>query len=400
MRQRNLTERAEQGIARYRASDWHRDHHGSCRLTPTCSHYAEAALRRHRLPVAVLLVALRVLRCTPLTARPSGRAVRKAVGVLTLASLTTLTIAWTASAASAAPRASDAFDTAGGCRATVGGRPIGQLDADHPLQVSKGQAVVLSGSAPTGSRGGAGVVSARIHFIKDLAKTSTFEPTTGTTFSQAVNVDTYLKYGSGVYRVDGRSHGPTWSCDASFYLELHGSKLAAEVAVAVGALGAIGTIAATGGKEPEASDREKADASGMAVMEQMSEIEHDRWESERKDREDNAKAMNATVDKTANAAVTTGAGCLVALLAILILLAQDSSPFAAIPPTGRTSDRVWVKGHTVWGFISGLFCGLGLLVAGWQFNLYPLTRTNIVLPLAVAVIGALRARRGRAWKVA
>ena len=41
-----------------------------CRFTPSCSHYAAEALRRHGLFVGLFLAARRLLKCTPL--HPGG----------------------------------------------------------------------------------------------------------------------------------------------------------------------------------------------------------------------------------------------------------------------------------------------------------------------------------------
>ncbi|MEM6675536.1 MAG: membrane protein insertion efficiency factor YidD [Planctomycetota bacterium] len=38
----------------------------TCRFSPTCSAYAEEALKTHALPRALLLIAWRILRCQPL----------------------------------------------------------------------------------------------------------------------------------------------------------------------------------------------------------------------------------------------------------------------------------------------------------------------------------------------
>jgi len=37
----------------------------ACRFTPSCSAYAEEALSKHRLPTALRLITLRILRCHP-----------------------------------------------------------------------------------------------------------------------------------------------------------------------------------------------------------------------------------------------------------------------------------------------------------------------------------------------
>lgn len=182
-----LTDRALRGIETYRTSRLHERTAGCCRFTPTCSHYAEEALRRRGFAVALVLMTWRVVRCNPLTpygthdpVRPRRRgAGRRVLAVLGLAGLTTFLVAGTAAASTLAPMQSgDGSQTAGGCDAFVGGRPIGQLSVDHPLQVHKGQKIVLTGLSPIGIRSLPSTAAlrsttdVRIHFIEKLATTT------------------------------------------------------------------------------------------------------------------------------------------------------------------------------------------------------------------------------------
>ena len=396
-------------IHRYRTSPFH-DHvleHYECRFTPSCSHYAEDALRLRNLPVALLLIAWRLLRCNRFT--PAGRhdpvtprdprRVRKAFAVLGLAALTTLFLAGTASAATAPaltgfPTQGGFGPTAGGCTASVAGVPINTLTADHPLQVHKGQGVLLTGRAPAGisnlpsSIGLRSTTDIRIHFIEKVATRSETHNATGQSFQRAVNVDTYLKYGSGMYRVDVHSVAPGgWDCSATFYVEMHGSKLAAEVAVAVGGIGAAGMAASARGDEPDPDALPpKADDQGM--VDPTTPVEsYEKWQK----------------DRAANTKASSGTACLAGILFALI---ASTGAFAfALPAAGAVGkgdaapQRVWTRGHPILGFVSGLFFGLGTTVALQQFNVYPLNLlSGIVAPLVTAVLGAWRGWRGTAWR--
>jgi putative component of membrane protein insertase Oxa1/YidC/SpoIIIJ protein YidD len=402
-----LATAALRGVHRYQHSALRHRTSGCCRFTPSCSAYAVQALERRRLPMALLLIVWRLLRCTPLTpagtfdpvTRARPRAVARACAVLALSGFTTLLVAGTADAVGTegVHRQTVPGAMAGGCKGFVGGVAVESLDKDHPLQVYKSQRIVVTGVAPLGLAAGGSLTStttADIYFIKDLAKVSVDDTSTGTNFQQSTNVDRWLKYGSGIYQVDVRSVAAGgWDCSATFYVELHGSKLAAELAVAVGALGTIGMMASVGGGKP---------APSFADLETNSEGIYDPGISP--EQLDKREAMDKTEkDVTMNMLNLGLMGCLVALLMGILSI---GGPFeaAAVPATAGGGSggtrRVWVKGHPVLGFFSGLVAGLGITVALQQFGVYPLTIVNaIVAPLLVAVIGAVRGWRGTAWKV-
>lgn len=394
-----LTDRALRGIETYRTSRLHERTAGCCRFTPTCSHYAEDALRRRGLVVALVLVAWRVLRCNPLT--PAGThdpvgprrpgAWRRVFAVLGLAGLTTFLVAGTAAASTLAPRqGGGGSQTAGGCDAFVAGVPIGNLSVDHPLQVHKGQKVVLTGLSPVGIRNLPSTAalrsttSVRIHFIEKLATTTLNENATGQRFQRVVNVDTYLKYGSGVYRIDVQSVAPgAWDCSATFYAELHGSKLAAEVAVAVGAVGAVGVVGSGRGGEPPKPGEEPT---GEFPVDADPEVVE--------------KAQAPRKDRGATGAADGGVGCLAGILFALIASTGAFATAVPVPMSRPDPRRVWVKGHPILGFVSGLFMGLGATIALQQLGFYPLNLTSaIVAPLFTAVLGGWRGWRGTAWRV-
>ena len=404
---RDLSTGMLRGIARYRASRGHDSHRGCCRFTPSCSHYAEEALRTRRLLPAVVLVVWRILRCNPLTPRgtvdhcrpPTAGRGLKVAAVFALSALTTLFVSWTAASAAATPSPAAQSGnpiTAGGCEAYVGGVPVGTLDRDHPLQVSKGQRVVVTGKAPAAVRANPanakvpGTTTIRIDFIENLASTDVSEDSTGVTFQKSENVDTYLKYGSGIYQVEVMSVGrPGWSCSATFYVEMNGSQLALMASIAVGGIGVASVLGATYGGPPSPGDE------GLAPV----GITPD--ELDARQAAEAAADAEADRDFAANLRDDSAFGCLAIALALLFGIIVDPWFFAAVP-VGLGSDRrrVRVRGHAVLGFFGGIVAGVGLAVAGQQLNLYPLTiRTAVVYPVCVGLLGAARAWRGRAWKV-
>lgn len=405
----DLQGRALRGIARYRTSALHRRSQGCCRFTPSCSHYAQDALRQRSFPVAVLLVVWRLLRCTPLTPAgthdPVGRSRRpgwrKVIGVLVLSAITGLMVSWTAAAA-AAPRAAAlpqqvGETTSGDCSLFVGGRPFGTLGKSNPLQVSEGQRIVVTGKGPDSSarRPDSEIKAATkitVVFIDGIGGASSdfIEYTTGRAFQKSVNVDSYLEYGSGIYRVDALSVAPgSWSCEATFYVELNGSPLIAAIGVAVGGIGAGGTLLATRNGKPDVPDDDGLydPAIEPSTLDALQ-----------------AKPPEPEADTVANTTANVGSGC----LGVLLFFLGGGTPFdppydfplAAVPVGGTRPGRVWVRGHAITGFFTGLLAGVGFALAGQQLGWYPLdVQTAIVLPLAIAVFASLRAWWGRAWKV-
>ena len=398
MRPGALARAAVRGSDNYRNSTIHDRVGNRCRFSPSCSHYADEALRTRRLPVALLLIAWRLLRCTRLTpfgtvdrlgvTRPGRR--RRIMAVLALSGITTLLVAGTAAAVGKTLPQATAL-TGGGCTAFVGGQPVGLLNVDHPLQVHKGQRIVVTGQGPAAvARLNIALrahTDIKIHFIEKIATRTESHDSDGQTFQKAVNVDNYLKYGSGVYRVDVHSVAPgAWDCSTTFYVEMHGSKLAAEVAVAVGAIGTVAMVASARGGEPDDTIKMQPDDQGVydpeVSPEKLDIVEHNK-QVER--------------DRAATGGADAGTGCLAAVL--FALIASTGAFAMAVPPPSGKSGRVWVKGHPILGFLSGLIAGLGFTVALWQFNVYPLTvYSAIVAPVIMAVLGGWRGWRGTAWK--
>jgi hypothetical protein len=298
-----------------------------------------------------------------------------------------------------------------GCSGTVNGRSPTSLTADSPAVVGKGQSITVAGSGPD-KAGGSVNGNYSISIIEGLFKVDRRNENwsgTGKTFQGVVNVDDYLKYGSGLYRVEGTATAAAgWSCRATFYIRLDGSKVIGLVGAGVGALGAVGTMAS--GKNAGRM-KEFESESGGTPQEPAAAMQGDSAESISKGfgkdfvglTEDEMSTKKKPVpDKKANAAANSGsclAGILFALMAnagvlgvlfpLMMNTAVDGSP-----------RRVWVKGRPVMGFFSGLVFGLGATVAGQQFGFWPLTTiTAIGFPLVLAIVGAIRGWRGTAFRV-
>jgi hypothetical protein len=72
--------------------------------------------------------------------------------------------------------------------------------------------------------------------------------------------------------------------------------------------------------------------------------------------------------------------------------------FAAVEADSST--RFWVRGRTFLGLVGGLLTGLGLALVLHQFDLWALSDTTFVyLPVALAVLGAIRGWWGRAYRL-
>jgi putative component of membrane protein insertase Oxa1/YidC/SpoIIIJ protein YidD len=393
-------------IERYRRSEVAAIHAGTCPFSPSCSHYGEQALRRRALPMALFLITWRLLRCRRSVTRgtwdpvPSRRrsTPRKVAAVLLLSGIVTLGTAGLASAV-AAPTGV----TVGGCRATIDGGDITAFNRNHPLNVSKGQSVVVQGLAPQDIRNIQGE-PAGSHWSSVL-EISLVSPATYSvdskggsgyrTFTSTQNVDTYLKYGSGLYRVTVHATGavsgpPVWTCAATFYVKLHGGQAGAWGAGAVAVIG-LGGIATASGKTDWAS------SDVVPPDEQYGKMADDPKRSDELVAEANSENVSASRQQ------------FLCLVAILIYMLSTKGGLAAAAVTGLGGGpgpddppgRVfWRRGHPVRGFVGGLFAGLGLAVLMQQLGYWILTWENtIAFPLVLALASGWRGWRGRAFRV-
>jgi putative component of membrane protein insertase Oxa1/YidC/SpoIIIJ protein YidD len=396
-------------IHRYRRSDLAARSTGCCRFAPSCSHYAEEALRRRAYPVALALIAWRILRCRPGVpygswdpvprGRPGAR--RRWSAVLLLSAIMTFGTLGLAEAVT--PLVLTPTVTQGGCTASIDGTDIGRFNRKHPLFVQKGQSVVVFGNAPqtiTTKPEPAGATTSAfvdVELMSPFSKGTTPKVSKGyKTFTSVTNVDDYLKYGSGLYRVTAHASGAVsgarvWTCAATFYATLDGGAVPGYVGGALGGLGLLAAATAAG-KTPWAPgdiapDDGQSGVSAKELVEQTgAEAYHQIGPDPRADRSADIEALF---------------GCLGVLCLFLFDDASGLLFNAAVARAGQTDGRrVWRRGHPVRGFLGGLVAGWGLVVFLQQRGYTYFTWRNVILyPLILAIVGGWRGWRGRAFRV-
>jgi putative component of membrane protein insertase Oxa1/YidC/SpoIIIJ protein YidD len=394
MQQRRLAARAIRRIERYRGSSL--AGRSACRFAPTCSHYAEEALLTRRLPLAMLLIVWRLLRCNPFMhnriADPVRRSRRWRLRPNTIPTVFAI-LALSGFVVVVTDGIAEAVGVSNGCTATINTAPVEKLDFNNALVVHKGESVHFIGTVPPSVQGvPKSQLTSNTHIdvelVKDVFKvTSSDHPGHGPIWGGDQNVDKYLKYGVGVYHVIGRADGsPGWSCSGDAYVELRdGNPLTKPVGEAAGGLTLIGLLGAAYASKAPAPDA----PSGAVIATNEDDA----------DNEDMASDMIATGDS-----YWASIGCLI-LIVIAIGAAFVGGGFgaAAIGGPGLSrprTGRVWSHGHPILGFISGLLMGIGITVLLQQFAVWPLTIvTAIVFPIVIAVICALRAWLGKAYKL-
>jgi hypothetical protein len=227
------------------------------------------------------------------------------------------------------------------------------------------------------------------------------------------NVDNYLKYGVGLYKVTGTADGrPNWHCDGSGYIQLKDgnplTKPIGAVAAGLAVLGAAGAAGAARAGAPDASSKPADKA--LEEDEAQADAEND---SEVKTSDDLVKvAVSDQTDYVSHpepgGELAAGAGCLALIVMAAFVVASGSggsfSNAAAVAGAGAAARparrRVWSHGHPILGFISGLVAGLGLTVVIQQFAIWPLTiLTAIVFPVVVAILCGVRAHLGRPYRI-
>lgn len=392
-------------IDRYRHSELAGRSAGCCRFSPTCSHYAEDVLLSRALPVALLLIGFRVLRCH----RPISVATRrKAAAVLLLSGIVTFGTAGLAQAVERPALRPALRPTVmrGGCDATLNGIDIGRLTRNRPLEVTPGGQVRVNGVAPgrfaQGSpRGATTATSIEVEVIEPFSTTVTTRVDEGLSrFESKESVSSYLQNGSGLYRLTIHAYGMVagrteWSCAATFYARLDGSDVPGIVAGVLGLVSG-GVAATSSGKTDWAPGDEAPEGEGAKTVAN--------------------KAVGETLvrtlapDERANRNANAGSiGCLFVIMAALfgapgspiggdnLDMAVAAGLAAGTVPEGR---RYWRRGHMVRGFFSGLLMGLGLIVFMQQRSWIYLTWENaIAFPLALAFLAGWRGWRGKAFRV-
>ena len=392
-----LADRAIRRIERYRSSPLGRN--TACRFTPSCSHYAEEALRGRAFPVASLLIAWRLLRCNPFmhqhVADPVRRSRRWRLRPNTLPTLFSV-LALSGFVVVITAGVAAAVGVSNGCTATLNGKSPAALDSDNPLVVHKGESVRFVGTVPASVQSAPkDQLVSNTHIDVDIiggvfGVTSSDHPGHGPIWGGQESVDKYLKYGVGLYHVTGKATGGpgNWTCDGDAYLQLKdGSPLGKPVgggAAALTALGAVGALLSVRASAPDAS----RDPSRIAT-----------------DEEDVDREQEATeyIQDGSNS-LASSFGCLtLILIAIGATFIYSGLGAAALGGAGLSRSagrRVWSHGHPIMGFISGLVFAIGFTVLLQQFAVWPLTIvTAIVFPVVVAIICSLRAWLGQPYKL-
>ncbi len=375
--------RLSDAIERYRRSPV--PVHDVCRFEPSCSHYAQDALHQRSLPVALVLILGRLLRCNPLVRRGTrdplthGRWRPRPNAVATFL----VTLALTGGVYTFAASLAEAGNIDGGCTATINGTDPSSLTENNPLVVHKGEQVVLSGRVPSSvADSGSQITSAtviRIAVVEGIfdAKTSAHHGT-GPEWGGSVNVDNYLKYGAGLYRVTGVSAGtPGWSCSGKAYVLLKdGNPLTKPIGGAAAGLAVVGVA----GAALSSLSRKAPEPSPTGPQAAESDLP---------------------------AATTLTSGCMLAAILLVIVFglattgsATGAGAMAVARMPRQWAGRIWRRGHPVLGFVSGTVAGLGISVLVQQYGRWTLSITTaIAFPLLVGVLCAARAWLGHPYKM-
>ena len=370
---------------------------GVCRFEPSCSHYAESALHERAFPVAVLVIASRLLRCNPLAVRraadplhhrrprPRANTVPTLFAILALSGLVFI----------ATEGIANAVGVSGGCNATVNGADPSSLTRDNPLVVHKHESVDFRGSVPASAAAAAGGhLNSNTHVDVDVVSgvfgvTSSDHPGTGPQWGGTESVDQYLKYGVGLYHVKGVATGDGgWTCVGDGYIQLEdGSPLehpVGEGAAAVVVLGGVGAALSAMSSGEEHVDTGYDDDPASDSTYDPAVIDYNATQVVRRDGVSEAAAAF---------------GCLLILLVTILGMHAASASMAA-PAAAPRKRRIWVRGHPVLGTLSGLLLGLGATVLLQQYAYWTLTITTaIVFPVVVAIVCGIRAYIGAPKKV-
>ncbi len=379
---------------------------GRCRFDPSCSAFALEAFGTRRLPSAIALTAGRLIRCNPLLrgrtrdpvgSRPRIRPRPNAAPTFSAAAAIGGLIVIAATSLAAAQSLS------GGCTAVVNGQLPPSLTRSHPLLVHEGDGVQVKGVVPPSAetipedemKSNTIITVSIIEGVGEVS--SSGHPGTGYTWGGRVDVDKYLKYGVGLYRVEGTASGTGgWNCAASGYVKLDGNPLSKPIgqgAAGVTALGAAGALLAARGKKknvPTAQD----------VMNDFSR-DVDALAGQQPSSPDAIDTVLGGPDKSMAAMADTACVLLLIFGIGAFFFAGKGAASAAMAAGARNGKkRIWVKGHTALGAFSGILLGVGATVLLQQFALWPLTiQTAIVFPLLSGVATAVRAWKGQPFKV-
>jgi putative component of membrane protein insertase Oxa1/YidC/SpoIIIJ protein YidD len=388
-------------IARYQRSHGAAAFDKNCRFSPSCCAFMAEAFSTRAFPIAFALSAGRLARCNPLVrphthdpvqrshsliVRPNG--VRTAGAAVAAAGLVVMLAG-----------AAHGQSVSGGCTAFINGRSVTTMTRDNPLVVSKGQVVNVVGTVPAEVASLPreqirSVTRIDIAIIDPIAKARPrANPGTGPQWGSSVNVDRYLEWGGGLYKVTGEANinagGVTRICRATAYIEMNGSQVATAVAGGLAVAGGAGAVASPGRKKE-----------GVSVADLGADIDQDLKRQ--------IPGIDAPPTRTVVEPESTGIPCcsVIAVMAPLAAVGMVGSggagamPRSYAPGAVLASRRVWKRGHPILGFISGLLLGLGITVVLQQQGVWILNvATGIALPVATGLAAAIRGWYGRAYRV-
>ena len=404
-------------IRRYQASEAHQRAHGACRFDPTCSSYALQAFEQRTFLVALAMTCSRLLRCNPLVRRFTSDPVRRprhtprpgtvrSLSVLMLITGVTMVVFLGATASADPPT--------GGCTGSANGRPAATITKGNPLKVKEHTTISAEGSTPPG-KSGPNHTSVKVWLVDPIGGlTSEDHEGNGDTWSSStVNVDDYLKYGVGTYKVEVTNTGAGWSCTFVGYIQLDGNPLTKPVGIAATGMIAIGAVGGLLAPRRKPNARWVGDQTAKAKRDVMDTILDEGTKIT--DAADAAKPpaaedpIDVLVNNEEDFFYRYCLGCVIAM----ILLPAWAMPIfgmgggaGALTVQPRPSEpviwkrRVWRRGHPIVGFFSGLVFGLGATVLLWQYNVWLLDIvTAIVVPVVLAILFAVYAWIGKPFQV-
>jgi len=368
----------------------------SCRFRPSCSTFALEAFRTRAFPIALASTAWRIVRCNPLVRVGAGDPVRRAhlrprpnalatgFTLVALAGLVLVMLSMTAYAQT----------LTGGCTATVNGRNPTTLTRSNPVVVQKGGTVRVKGVAPPAVQAlpenqvqsNTTVTISIVEGVADVESSN--HPGQGYAWGGVEEVDEYVGGPIGLYFVEATAVGtPNWTCSASGYVKLDGNPFAEPIGQAATGL----TLVGGAGALISSRSKERPDASASPTAEGVKQdfgTDVDKLVG--------GKPKKPSIwERDLKGTALIEAGCMFFLLGPLALEGTRSAAVA----TSRAGGRIWVRGHPVWGAVSGLVLGIGIAVLGQQFALWPLTiLTAIVFPIYAAVLGGVRAWIGTPYR--
>lgn len=408
-----LSIRCADAIRRYQAFATRRRAQGACRFDPSCSNYALQAFEERAFLVALGMTASRLLRCNPLVRRATSDPVRRprrtprpgtVRSLLLLSGLSGLILlASLGGTASADP-------PTGGCTGSANGRPAASITRDHPLKVKEHDTVAAEGSTPPG-KSGRNLTHVEIFLIDPIGGVTTEDHVgSGSTWSSStVEIDDYLKYGVGTYKVEITNVGPGWKCTFVGYVELEGNPLTKPIGIAAAgatAVGAAGSLLSPRRKPtPRWADEQIRNARPTRdVMDTIIE-EGDKVVQAADAARGPSLEEEIFIAAVKDPVVRFCLPCLISMLLVPMWAAVGTGGGALVVrpmPTGPVhwKRRIWRRGRPIAGFVSGLLFGLGVTVLLWQYDVWLLDiLTAIVFPVVLGVLFGAYAWRGKPYNL-